>query len=302
MTNRVCAERRATGSILKQKGTSIMFTLLISVIISVAAVAAGMVYQVGLGGEIFGGLAGFLIPQFLIGYIVRKKVEKIQAELQEMLTNGQKQISRKIQMFQTKPGGNIKQIQRQIEGDQKVIITQALAFTSRFEPFKKWTLLVGRQIATMRLQFHYQLKDFEAVDKILATAGLFTGPMMMEPMTIAMKMARQYKNGDVAGAEKTFKRRVKWFKGNRGTLLYGLMSWIYMQQGESEKARMLLVKAKDITSDATLAGNWELLANNKNSAFSNAGLGEEWYALYLENPPLPKQQRMHGNAHGGRRF
>jgi hypothetical protein len=117
-----------------------------------------------------------------------------------------------------------------------------------------------------------------------------------------MKMARQYKNGDVAGAEKTFKRHVKWFKGNRGTLLYGLMSWIYMQQGESEKARQLLVKAKEITADATLAHNWEMLSNNKDSAFSNAGLGDEWYGLYLETPPLPKQQRMRGNAHSGRRF
>ena len=279
-----------------------MFALLISVIVSAAAVAAGMVYHVGLGGEIFGGLAGLLIPQFSIGFIVRKKITVVQNELQEMLKNGQKQMNRKIQLFQTKPGGNIKQIQRQLEGDQKTLITESLAFTKRFEPFKKWSLLMGRQIATMRLQFYYQLKDFEEVDKILATAGLFTGPMMLEPLAIAMKMARQYKNGDVAGAEKTFKSRVKWFRGNRGTLLYGLMSWIYMQQGESEKARQLLVKAKDLTADKTLASNWELLSNNKDAAFSNAGLGEEWYGLYLENPPVPKQQRMHGNAHSGRRF
>jgi len=75
-----------------------------------------------------------------------------------------------------------------------------------------------------------------------------------------------------------------------------------MQQGESEKARQLLVKAKEITADKTLAANWELLSNCKEKSFSNAGLGEEWYGLYLETPPMPKQQRMHGNAHGGRRF
>jgi hypothetical protein len=205
-------------------------------------------------------------------------------------------------MFQTRPGGNIKQIQRQLEGDQKALITEALAFVARFEPFKKWSLLMGRQIATMRMQFLYQLKKFEEVDQILAIRGLLKGPMMMEPMTVAMKMARQYENGNLAGVEKTFKRHVKWMRGNRGTLLYGLMSWIYMQQGESEKARSLLVKAKETTADETLAHNWEMLSNNKDSAFSNAGLGEEWYGLYLETPPLPKQQRMRGNAHGGRRF
>ena len=279
-----------------------MVALLISVIISASVVIACMASQVGAGGTTAAGVAGLLLPQFLIGYIVRKKVAKVQAELQEMLTNGQKQANRKIQLFQSKPGGNIKQLQRQIENDQKAIVTQALAFTARFEPFKKWALLMGRQIATMRLQFFYQLKDFAAVDKILASGGLFTGPMMMEPLLVAMKMARQYKKGDMAGAEKTFKRRVTWFRGNRGTLLYGLMSWIYMQQGESEKARALLVKAKEVTADETLAHNWEMLANNKDAAFSNAGLGEEWYGLYLETPPLPKQQRMRGNAHGGRRF
>jgi len=279
-----------------------MFALLISVIVSAAAVIAARVYNVGLGGEIFGGIAGLLIPQFLIGFIVRKKITAVQNELQEKLVNGQKQMNRKIQLFQTKPGGNIKQIQRQLEGDQKTLITEALAFTKRFEPFKKWTLMMGRQIATMRMQFHYQLKDFEAVDKLLATAGLFTGPLMMEPLVIAMKIARQYKNGDVAGAEKTFKRRITWFRGNRGTLLYGLMSWIYIQQGEAEKARQLLFKAKDTTADKTLASNWELLSNCKEKSFSNAGLGEEWYGLYLEAPPVPKQQRMHGNAHSGRRF
>ncbi|MCC7300689.1 MAG: hypothetical protein IT583_06390 [Verrucomicrobia bacterium] len=279
-----------------------MLTLLISIIISAATVTACTVYHVSSGGEIFGGIVGLLIPQFSIGYLVRKKIVAVQEELQETLANGQKQVNRKIQLFQTRPGGNIKQLQRQIEGDQKTIITHALAFTKRFEPFKKWNLLMGRQIDSMRLQFSYQLKDFATVDKLLASGGLFTGPIMMEPMMVAMKIARQYKNGDAAGAEKTFKRRVKWFRGNRGTLLYGLMSWIYMQQGEAEKARLLLAKAKEITGDKTLASNWELLSNCKDAQFSNIGLGDEWYGLYLEAPPAPKQQRMHGNAHGGRRF
>lgn len=276
-----------------------MFALLISVSVSVAAIIACTVSHASMGGTITAGLAGFIIPQFSVGFIVRKKVAVVQKELQEMLANSQKQMQRKIQMFQSKPGGNIKQIQRQVESDQKAIITQALAFVDRFEPFRKWNLLMGRQIATMRLQFLYQLKDFEAVDQLLASKNLLTGPMMMEPMAIAMKMARQYKNGDLESVEKIFTRRVKWFKGDRGTLLYALMSWIYMQQGESEKARLLLGKAKEITADETLARNWEMLSNNKDKQFSNAGLGEEWYALYLENPPLPKQQRIRGNA---RRF
>jgi len=275
-----------------------MGALLISVIFSAAVVAACIISHMGQGETIAAGLAGFLIPHFSIGFIVRKKMKKVQDGLQEMLSNGQKQVNRKIQLFQTRPGGNIKQLQRQIEGDQKMLIKEALAFTKRFEPFKKWTLMMGRQIATMRMQFHYQVKEFDKVDQILATKGLLKGPMMMEPMSIAMNMARQVEHGEFAAVEKNFKRHIKWFRGSRGTLLYGLMSWVYMKQGESEKARMLLAKAKDITADKTLARNWEMLSNNQDKSFSNEGLGEEWFALYLEAPPVPKQQRLRGNSRG----
>ena len=74
-----------------------------------------------------------------------------------------------------------------------------------------------------------------------------------------------------------------------------------MKEGEPEKARQLLNKAKEATGNETFAQNWERLSNDKAKNFSNAGLGEEWYSLYLENPPQPKQQRARGNAKG-RRF
>ena len=37
--------------------------------------------------------------------------------------------------------------------------------------------------------------------------------------------------------------------------------------------------------------NWEALANNKYKSFSNAGIGEMWYALGLEEMKMPKQQQ-----------
>lgn len=279
-----------------------MFTLLISVVISAAAVTACVVSDVSLEGTVWAGIAGFFFAQILVGFIVRRQMKKVQDQLQGMLQSGQMQIQRKIQQFQSRPGGNIKQMQRQLENDQMALITEALAFTQRFEPFRKWSVFMGRQIATMRMQFHYQLKEFDQVDRILAKGGLFTGPMMMEPITVAMKMARQYKREDFESLEKTFKRHLVWFRGSKGTLLYALMSWVYMKQGEGEKARQLLIKAKEATGDGTIAHNLEMLSNNKEKHFSNAGLGEEWYSLYLENPPAPKQQRMRGNARGGRPF
>ena len=211
-------------------------------------------------------------------------------------------MKRKVQQFQNKPGGNVKQIQRLLEMDQKVMFKEGLELTKRLEPFRKWSLLTGRQIATMRLQFHYQLKEFDQVDEILATCGFLRGPMMMDPMAVGMRMARCYKNDDLAGAKKVFKRRIMWFRGERGTLLYGLMSWIYVKVGEPAEARRVLLKAKEATGDDTFIRNWEHLSNDRVKSFSNAGLGDEWYSLYLENPPAPKQQRMRGNGRNPRGF
>ena len=278
-----------------------MLSILISIVVSVA-LTVGLTHSgAKQGTAVFWGTVGFIASFYLQGWFVRRRIKKVQDRLQEIMAEGQKRMNRKIQQFQSKPNGNIKLIQRQIEADQKALLKEALEFTKNLEPFKKWSLLMGRQIDTMRMQFLYQLKEFEQVDELLKKRSLFRGPLLMEPMPVAMKMARLYKNKQVEEAEKTFKRHIKWFRGDRGTLLYGLMSWIHVKSGQPEKALQLLIKGKEATGDETLALNWERLANNKVKQFSNSGLGEEWYGLFLENPPAPKQQRMRP-PRKGRRF
>ena len=126
--------------------------------------------------------------------------------------------------------------------------------------------------------------------------------MLMDPLTAAMAMARSYKKDDVAGAEMIFKSRIRWSWGDRGTILYGLMSWIYVQAGEIDEARRLLLRAKKKTGNESFTKNWEHLSNDRAKNFSNAGLGDQWYSLYLEAPPIPKQQRVRGNARNARGF
>lgn len=279
-----------------------MLSLLISALVATALAGALIASQISTGTTVFFSIAGFAGTFFLVGFLVRKKMSKAQGELQESMQAAQGRMKRKVQQFQNKPGGNVKQIQRLLEMDQKVMFKEGLELTKRLEPFRKWSLLTGRQIATMRLQFHYQLKEFDQVDEILATCGFLRGPMMMDPMAVGMRMARCYKNDDLAGAKKVFKRRIMWFRGERGTLLYGLMSWIYVKVGEPAEARRVLLKAKEATGDDTFIRNWEHLSNDRVKSFSNAGLGDEWYSLYLENPPAPKQQRMRGNGRNPRGF
>lgn len=283
------------------QGIQGMFSIFISMVVSASVIGVCKAADVK-SGIVWYGVLSFLVSFYLIGFLVRKRVKIVQNELQENMMAGQQRINRKIQQAQNKPGINVKLLQRQIEADQKSIYKDALAFTSRLDPFKKWSLLMGRQITTMRFQFYYQLKEFDQVDAILAQRGPFKGPLYLEPMLVAMKMARQYKKGDVEGAKKTFKRRLPWFRGNRATLLYGLMSWILVKKGESEEARQLLLKGKETTGDETLSFNWERLSNDKIKSFSNTGLGDQWYGLYLENPPMPKQQRVRASGKGHRPF
>ena len=275
-----------------------MFALAISFIIgisiSLAAISAGLK-----SGQIAYGILGFIAAQILISLLVRKRIKKINDEMQEMLTSGQKRLHHKINQFQMKPGGNPRVLQQQVEKEQQQLFRQALEFTDRFAAFKKWNVFMGKQISTMRLQFLYQLKEFEEVDRILSK-GFFTGAVFTDPMLVAMKMARQYKNKDEKGAEKTFKRYIKWFRSDKGALLYGVMSWIMVKQERIEEARQFLAKAKEKMYDETIARNWEMLSNNRAKSFSNAGFGDQWYGLYLENPPAPKQQRMRQKG-GGKR-
>lgn len=279
-----------------------MLSLLISALVSAAIGGALIASQASTGAIVTLSTLGFFGTFFLVGFLVRKKMSKAQDALQESMQTAQRRMQRKVQQFQSKPGGNIKQIQRQLEADQRAMFKEGLELTKGLEPFRKWSLLTGRQIATMRLQFHYQLKEFDQVDEILATCGFLRGPMMIDPMAAAMRMARCYKNDDLAGAKKVFKSRIRWSRGERGTLLYGLMSWIYVKAGEPDEARRVLLKAKEATGVETFKRNWEHLSNGRVKSFSNAGLGDEWYSLHLETPPAPKQQRMRGNGRNQRGF
>jgi hypothetical protein len=190
-------------------------------------------------------------------------------------------------MFQRKPQGGIKQMQKILEKDQAVFIKEALETVEMLEPYCKWNFLISRQMNAMRMQFNFQLKNFDEVDAILNKA-LYT-----EPMAVAMKMTRQYHNEDPK-LEKTFLKYKKKFKGEQATLIYALYTWILVKRNDIDSALKILSSAKDETGNEVLEQNWKNLANNKVKKFSNAGLGEQWYALYLEEPKQPKarQQRV----------
>lgn len=230
----------------------------------------------------FGFLAVILI-QLGSGLFFRKKVNAITQEIQQAIITGQEKISRKANMFQQRPAGGIKHMQMLLERDQHASLRTAIELTNKLEPYFPWSLLLKKQANTMRMQFYYQLGEFNKVDELMPDC------ILLEPLTVAMKMARQYKNNDPA-LEKTFKSKIRKFKGDDGVILYAIYSWILLKRDQKDKAFELLTKAKEKTENEVILKNWEMLANDKVSSFSNSGLGDEWYSLRLETPKTPKQK------------
>ena len=64
-----------------------------------------------------------------------------------------------------------------------------------------------------------------------------------------------------------------------------------------KSALEVLTEAKDKTESDVMSRNWQHVSNNKVHLFSNAGLGEQWYALGLENPPQQKPTKGQMKAH-----
>ena len=145
----------------------------------------------------------------------------------------------------------------------------------------KWNITAERQINTLRFQLLYQIKEFEQADQLMDRIFL------LEPITLAMKMARMYKRNDPK-LEKLFRKGVKRFKYEKSRLIYSLYAWILLEREQYDQATAVLDQTNGKTEDETIARNWQHVANKKYNAFSNAGLGDEWYALHLEKPAKPR--------------
>ena len=260
-----------------------MFTIIIALAAGIAAGAASAHFWGQYWGIAFGVLAVILI-QLLVGLWVRKKINAINAGIQNILLEAQKQIGRKVRAFQQKPQGNAKAMQKLLEKDQESYLRQVLVEIDKMAPMCRWNVLLHKQMNTMKMIYHYQLHEFKKVDELMP------GVMFFDARAVAMKLARMYKNEE-AGIDRFFRKRVKKFKDDSAALVYATYSWILMKQDKVDEASKILIEAKNKTSNPVIVANWEALVNGNPKKFSNAGLGDDWYALYLEEPKI-KQQRV----------
>ncbi len=263
-----------------------MFTVLIAGI-------SGCIVCVGLGSTgcanwiwapVWGGLT-FLTVQFSIGFLMQKKMRTIAKQVESIMKECQRHIQKKVQAWQTRPPGGIKQAQDEIAREQRKFIDAALAATNELERFRRWVPMMDRQLATMRLQLYWMNKDFKKVDACMEKAVFF------DPMMVCMRMARLYTRGKTDELEKIFRKAVRRTAYGKGVMLYALYSWILVKQNRLDDAHRILIEGCEKSENQTLKNNRECLANNRVAHFSNAGFGDEWYALLLEEPKIRMQRQ-----------
>jgi len=266
-----------------------MLTVLINVIAGILLIAAlGMTHTANWGWSTFWGTLLFVAGQGAAGFLIQKRMKNAMGGVQKILEDGQKRLQFKVGQWQMRPPGSIKQAQQEIEREQRVFVERALEESKGLERFNRWAPLMNRQIATMRIQLYWMLKDFKKVDELLPRA------LIVDPLMAAIKIARMHMKGE-DGIEKIFKKHTARLRYGQGALLYGLYSWILVQKGDVDGAHKVLIQACEKMENDTIKKNREHLANNRVGHFSNAGLGDEWYALHLEQPKVKMQRQRYSD-------
>ena len=265
-----------------------MITLIFALLAG-AGVFAGAFFGLdwGRGWSVFAGVAGLVLAQLGLGMFFQRRIKADMASVQRILEAGQTKIKEKYRRWQTRPPSSMKSAQKEILDDTKVFVREALKQTDILGKYRFWVPFIDRQIATAKFQLNWMVKDFKAVDKLLPKA------IVLEPSMAAMKMARLYMLGpDMAEIAKVYRKAVRKTAYNGNVLPAAAMSWMQVRQNDADGAFKTLTEALKKSDDATLKRNHELLMNNRVAHFSNSGLGDQWYSLYLEEPRM-RAQRQH---------
>lgn len=230
------------------------------------------------------GILLFIACNTVIGLVFKKRIKLMMDSLQSIMINGQKQMQEKVNSWRFRPPGSPKQAQIEMQKMQHTFIAKALVATEQFAPFYRWVPLLDRQIASLRMQLHYQDRNFSEVDRLMPKC------IFIDPMSMAMRLARMYSNNDDKLAV-TFEKSVAKLRYGQGAILYGLYAWIAVQRNDLDLALKTLLRATKKMENETIKHNIEILQNSKAKQFTLAGLGEEWYALGLEEPRISMRRQ-----------
>ncbi len=262
-----------------------MFTIIVAIACGVGLEAAlELSGAASRGWAIFFGVVLMLALQMTAGFLVRKKVNRVNGEIQNMMAQMQARLTRKVEAFQRRPSGNIKLIQQELQDEQYSAIRRSLVKLNELNPVTKWSPMLSKQLDTMRMVMYFQLREFDKVDKLMKNS------MMLTAQAIAIKLTRMFKLEDPK-LDRFFAKKSKRLKGDDAALIYSLYAWIKLKQDDPKAALDALNASIKKSDSPVLLANRDRIANGKLKQFSNAQLGDAWYGLYLEEPKI-RQQRV----------
>ncbi|MBQ6136457.1 MAG: hypothetical protein IJI73_03700 [Kiritimatiellae bacterium] len=264
-----------------------MLTLIIAVLFASGCGAlAYCAADLGPGWSIAIGVAGFAAFQAVFGIVVRKRVTRDMEKVQLILTEGQKRLQQKMQRWQVRPPGSIQEAQREIAADTRVFVKEALAQADTLSRYRLWIPMIDRQIATAKLQLNWMIKDWREVDALMPKA------LFLDPTMSAMKLARmQMLDAPLDDISKAYEKSSRRLKYNQNVLLAACYTWILVRRDKVDEAFKALTEALKNSDNDVLKRNHEELMNNRVAHFNNSGLGDQWYALGLEEPRVRAQRQ-----------
>jgi len=238
----------------------------------------------GTGWGITCAIAAFLLAYLILSLILRSLVMRRQMVIQNIMQDAQNKVNRQLEMFNRRPPSSVNAARQMLEKIQFDAIRKALAELEGFKKFYIWSVMLVRQINTMKIQLHYQLREYSKVDELLPKALLF------DPQSLAIKLARMYKNTDPK-LDKFYKFKCSRLKGENGAFVASVYAWIKIKQSEPEKALEALRAAAKTSDHMVLRENIDRLVNGKIKHYSNSGFGDTWYVLALEEPKVKNQRQ-----------
>jgi len=250
---------------------------------SAAHFAAGW----GIGWSIGTSLLAFVVFQFVFGYFMRKRITADMARVQDILVEGQKKMQTKMQRWQVRPPGSRQAAQKELEADTRAFVKAALDQTESLKKYRLWVPMIDRQMATAQVQLNWMIKEFKKVDELMPKV------IMADPTLTAMKMARmQMLDAPLEEITKVYEKGTRRLRYNQNALLAACYTWILVKREKVDEAFKALTEALKNSDNDTLKRNHEALMNNRVAHFNNSGLGDQWYALHLEEPRV-RTQRQH---------
>ncbi|MBO5668177.1 MAG: hypothetical protein J6S43_03535 [Lentisphaeria bacterium] len=257
------------------------------VVVIIASVAGYFSYEAwGMGWGITCAVFALIVAWAILGLLLRLLINKRQMMIQNIMQIAQNKVNRQLEMFNRRPPSSVNAARQILEKIQFEAIRKSLAEMEGFKKFYLWNPMLYKQINAMKMQLHYQLREYSKVDALLPKS------LLLDPQSLSIKLARMYKNNDPK-LDKFYKMKCWRFKGENGAFLASVYAWIKIRQEDTDKALEALQRARKTSDHPVLLENIDRLTNGKIKHFSNSGFGDNWYALALEEPKM-KNQRQQG--------